>query len=369
MIEKLQVENYRSFPAYAVNGVKRVNLLTGRNNSGKTSLLEAVLFLNSDGDPSILADIAIRRGELIATEFTRVPGRIDSMVDVAHFFHGHQLSPEAMFSVSAGDVRKQVIVRIANQSDFERQLPMIDIDDDPSNYAIAIERPLTNRSKSPIPIPLTADGGFRLYDARRYQRTAFQQDSTTPLQLITPDSLDASEMGRLWNAVIRERKEEKVNESLRILDETIEDVQFLNDEERSVRSGRGGIVLGSNRHHRRMPLGSYGEGMRRLLALSISLATVSNGILLIDEIDTGLHHSVLADMWKLVIATAIKNDIQVFATTHSLDCLRGLHEACERNPEFASEISLQTIDRNLDVSIAGDADDLRSAMDMGIEVR
>ena len=109
--------------------------------------------------------------------------------------------------------------------------------------------------------------------------------------------------------------------------------------------------------------------MQRLLALSIYLASVKGGILLVDEIDTGLHYSVLADMWKLVIATAIKNDIQVFATTHSLDCLRGLNEACERNPEFASEVSTQTIDRNLDSSIAGDANDLRAALDLGIEVR
>ena len=109
--------------------------------------------------------------------------------------------------------------------------------------------------------------------------------------------------------------------------------------------------------------------MQRLLTLAILLTTVKGGILLVDEIDTGLHYSVLADMWKLVIATAIKNDIQVFATTHSLDCLRGLNEACERNPEFASEVSTQTIDRNLDVAIAGDATDLRSALDLGIEVR
>ncbi len=103
--------------------------------------------------------------------------------------------------------------------------------------------------------------------------------------------------------------------------------------------------------------------------LAILLTTVKGGILLVDEIDTGLHYSVLADMWKLVIATAMKNDIQVFATTHSLDCLRGLHEACQANPEFASEISLQTIDRNLPQSIDTDAEGLAVSLAMGIEVR
>lgn len=129
------------------------------------------------------------------------------------------------------------------------------------------------------------------------------------------------------------------------------------------------MYLGKKNEKSRTPIGCFGEGVQRLFGLAVALSTAKSGILLVDEIDTGLHHSVLADMWKLVIATAIKNDIQVFATTHSLDCLRGLNEACERNPEYASEISLQTIDRSLNCSISGDAKDLKSAMNLGVEVR
>ena len=370
MIEELQVENYRSFKTYSVNGLKRVNLLTGRNNSGKTSLLEAVEFLSSKGDPGVLADIAIRRSELLSMDSGAFASRPDTLVDAAHLFFGHRLVPGSAFQITSGDLKNSVIVRVAKQSEFEKSPILIDMEesDDASPYVIVIERTMPNRSRSSIPMQLSANGGFRARDARSIFRSAIQQEPTFPLQLITADSLQANQMAMLWDGVLRERREGAVFESLRILDEAIEDVAFLNDE-RSVRSGRLGVVLGCRGQDRRMPLGSYGEGMRRLLALSMSLVSVSKGILLVDEIDTGLHYSVLADMWKLVIGTAIKNDIQVFATTHSLDCLRGLNAACERDPELASEISLQTIDRNLDVSIAGDASDLKSAMNMGIEVR
>ena len=129
------------------------------------------------------------------------------------------------------------------------------------------------------------------------------------------------------------------------------------------------MYIGVRGSEHRVPVGSFGEGLRRLLSLATLLCGMRGGILLIDEIDTGLHYSVLADMWKLVIGTAIKNDIQVFATTHSLDCLRGLNEACQANPEYAQEISLQTIDRKLPQSIDTDAEGLAASLAIGVEVR
>ena len=61
-----------------------------------------------------------------------------------------------------------------------------------------------------------------------------------------------------------------------------------------------------------------------------------------DEIDTGLHYSVMTSLWKLVIATAARLDIQVFATTHSNNCIRALIQATSECPGAVDDVLLQS---------------------------
>jgi len=99
------------------------------------------------------------------------------------------------------------------------------------------------------------------------------------------------------------------------------------------------------------------------------LIQASGGTLLIDEIDTGLHHTVLRDMWKLVVQTAVKHDIQVFATTHSLDCINNLAWMIEENPDLENEVSIQKIHNDLDHSVALGAEQIKTSVRFDMEVR
>ena len=94
-----------------------------------------------------------------------------------------------------------------------------------------------------------------------------------------------------------------------------------------------------------------------------------NGVLLIDEVDTGLHYSIMGDMWLLVVEAARQNNIQVFLTTHSLDCVRGLAWLCRNHPELGEEVSLQKIEANLNESVSLNADEIQIAVDQDLEVR
>ena len=129
------------------------------------------------------------------------------------------------------------------------------------------------------------------------------------------------------------------------------------------------MLLGFQGGGRRVPLGSYGEGMRRLLALSLALTQTANGFLLIDEIDTGLHWTLLENMWRLVIETARKSSIQVFATTHSYDCIRGLAALAESHPELVRDVSIHKIERARHKAVRFAEDDIPAIVDQNIEVR
>ena len=109
--------------------------------------------------------------------------------------------------------------------------------------------------------------------------------------------------------------------------------------------------------------------MRRFLALAIALSRTSGGVLLLDEIGTGLHYSVMADMWKLVVETAAQYDIQLFATTHSWDCVDGLRVLCKREPHLMSHVAVHKIDRALDHSVPFQGLELVRAVEGGVELR
>ena len=112
-----------------------------------------------------------------------------------------------------------------------------------------------------------------------------------------------------------------------------------------------------------------GDGIWRLLGLALALARTEGGILLVDEIDTGLHYGVMENMWKLVNETAKKHNIQVFATTHSRDCYESLAVVCRDSVSENSEVTIQRLERGKTRSIAYTEQEIIAVARHGMEVR
>ena len=82
-----------------------------------------------------------------------------------------------------------------------------------------------------------------------------------------------------------------------------------------------------------LPLRSLGDGMQRMLGIALALANAQDGILLVDEVENGIHYSVQPELWQLVFRLARRLNIQVFATTHSWDCIKGFQEAAQEDKQ------------------------------------
>ena len=103
-----------------------------------------------------------------------------------------------------------------------------------------------------------------------------------------------------------------------------------------VREGEGDRLRGIVRlksYERPVPLRSLGEGAQRLFDVGLGLANSRDGFLLIDEAENGIHHTVQRDYWRMVFQTAHESNVQVFATTHSWDCVRGFAQAAGENED------------------------------------
>ncbi|MGO9916579.1 MAG: AAA family ATPase [Isosphaeraceae bacterium] len=370
MLSCLELQNYRGFKQYKLSGLTRVNLLVGKNNSGKTSILEAVNLLASGGDIRVLARIARQRGEVLYDPDEREPRRT---IDISHFFYGHEFGPQSRFTLRSDDGCTKIDFYIVSVVDSPEEGQRLLFDEGASRsglgVAVRIEGERYPSLKAGPAIPVSEDGGISFDLALRVLRSLRGKIDEVPIQIVTQDSLERSSMSEMWDKVITEGKEEEVVKAMQILEPKLTSIAFLSGERTYRLEPRGGIVAGFEGTQRRHPLGSYGEGMRRLLALSLSLARSQNGILLIDEIDTGLHYSIMGDMWLLVGQAAQRYNIQVFATTHSFDCVRGLDWLCRHHPELEKAVSLQKIEHELDEAVSLDAEQIKIAVEQDIEVR
>ena len=112
-----------------------------------------------------------------------------------------------------------------------------------------------------------------------------------------------------------------------------------------------------------------GEGMNRMLGIALSLVNARDGFLLVDEIESGLHYSVQADMWRLIFEMAHRLNVQVFATTHSLDCIRAFQYAANENTDEAGML-IRLAQRGKDIiATSFDEDKLAIIARDEIEVR
>ncbi len=377
MLKSLQLENYRGFRRYRLDGLARVNLLVGKNNCGKTSILEAVRILAAQGDPRVLAEIATRRGERIAAG----DASENSYADVSPFFHGYEFGSGKSLSLHGEIGCGHLELKVARLSEIEktRQLQFahpsgVTLRRGASVEEVAVQLgnhlfvEITGGEHRPLwPLIPASDSGALLLEPSFFG--VGEPADAVNIQLITTESLPPRAMASMWDAVLTEGREADVIRALKILEPEISNVFFLSGE-RASRNGRGGILVAfEDPKRKRVPLGNFGEGIRRMLALALSLDQARGGILLVDEIDTGLHYSILGDMWLMLVNAAKAYDVQVFATTHSQDCIRGLAWLCERHPDLGVDVSVQKIDPDLDESIDLDSEKLQIAVEQAIEVR
>lgn len=323
MLRDIEIRNYRSFKDFQMGGFAPVNLVVGMNNSGKTSLLEAIYLLACQDDPQRLLELLHHRGE-VANRYVgaRVPTELSrraSGYHIAHIFHGHTSNP---------------IQEIQLRSKLERPLSL-----QLSLRPIAQQTSLLNDEAEE---ELALWGLRYLYGSNTEALIPVRDDSTVearsfrllpkgelPHRFLTTSNLDFGQLAELWDDITLTPKEEKIIQALQILDPDVERLSFT-----SRQTTNSGILLKMRGQTEPVPLGSMGDGMRRILTLVASAVAAENGILLVDEIDTGLYYRAQAQVWKLLITIAQQLNLQIFATTHSLDCVRAFQETLT---EFADD--------------------------------
>ena len=355
MLKTLALRGFRGFESYELTDLATVNLIVGKNNCGKTTVLEAIELLVSNGHPFVLHDVAGRRGEMTSA---------GNSVEVSHLFFGHVCEPGACFKLSANDGARSLSARIVSLDDVgEDAGPWPDrrgLSDEP-DPAFGLRLASGSGEKENV-LPVTEDGTI---PSSRWPRTIRNVASDAPVRFLTLESLASERMRDAWDEILAEGREDEIAHDMEFLVPEIDSIHFLTGS----RLRESGILVGRCGGGRRMPIGSYGDGLRRLLALRLAAAGANRGFLLVDEIDAGLHWTVMEDVWRLFVEVARKSDMQIFATTHSLDCIRGLGSLVRSRPDLGAEVSLQKVHRSLEQAVSFAGEQIATAVEQQIELR
>lgn len=312
----------------------------------------------------------MRRGEIIAPRGDPAA----PLIDISHFFYGHIAAQDSAFHLSGdngvGPVRAMItMVDEERRKARERVHPPVRV----PRLALKIEG--GRYREEDVRFVLSREGGVDLETIpTRFRRgPVVRRTDGVAVRFVSTQSLDMQVLANLWDEVTLQGRESEVTDCLRIIEPDVQSVHFLTGMfPYGFFGGKAGIVVGvpgPSDARLRIPLGSLGDGMHRLLALSTALITAADGYLFIDEIDTGLHYSIMSEMWAMVVRASEKYKVQVTATTHSWDCVKALSDFCERYPLRMQRVAIHKIDRQIEHSVPFRGSKLVQAVKGGVELR
>ncbi|KJJ85814.1 ATPase-like protein [Candidatus Omnitrophus magneticus] len=158
------------------------------------------------------------------------------------------------------------------------------------------------------------------------------------------------------------KKDKEIIDALKILEPRLKDIKIRI-------TGVDATILVDIGKERLMPLPLAGLGMMKILRLIIYMLKASHGCVLIDEIEVGLHWKALLPIWQLIEKIAEQYNVQVFATTHSLECIHAAVEAFSNKEKFKLGIFRLEETKQGIKSVAYDENTIKAVLDNDLEVR
>ena len=332
----LSISNFRGIDRLSIGRLGRVTLLGGRNGVGKTTVLEAVRVHAARGSPSVLYELLDKREEFVSG----LDEDHDPVVspDYAALFHGRIATQERPITIGLNSGTDDLRIELSTSDDWSPDQEELFADLSTGADVHVIKVVYRDKERLLPWLPVVRDPRANLLrrrHARRLQRGLFDEREWTVIECesVGPGLPNNSKLASLWDSVALTEEEDLSLQALCLTDNRIERVAVIGEERAPYRGFGRRVVVKVSDHPRPVPLKSLGDGVTRLFAAGLALANSRNGFLVVDEAENGIHYSVQRDFWRMVLRAAHQHNVQVLATTHSRDCVRGFARAAAETDE------------------------------------
>lgn len=341
VLNSLEIKGFRGFRHLQIERLGRVNLIVGKNNVGKSSVLEALQLYARRGSPTLIWELLRSRDESRYSSGGRDESRYtpssssidieDQLLAIRYLFYGRKdvrtdvqpiqigpvNSPDEMLSIAVGWYMEE----LDEQAHLKRRLLQ------PEEYNL-VDNPVPRFTtqlgrEARVDYPLNRSAVARLVRFELKEINCISRSADGQPR-------ERENIGNLWDSISLTSLEQEVLNSLRIIAPGVQGLSIVGDPG----SARGRIPIVKIKDiDEPLPLRSLGDGMQRMLGIALALVNAKDGMLLIDEIENGIHYSVQLELWQLIFELARRLNVQVFATTHSWDCIKAFQVAAQEDKQ------------------------------------
>lgn len=326
MISTLELKQFRGLEHVKFENLGRANLIIGGNNTGKTSVLEALVLLFGGYD----------QANHLPTTFREQPSHSQGAGYWEYIVKGGNSSD---FLIQA-DEQKVLVNKTGSDQIFTRDKP------DPKTRALTL---LTLRDR----------------------RSSFQNyPPSLKISILSTKQGDPTDISELYNQIapLNPDNETKLEELLRkSIDPRLRRLRYAKPQ------GTGThLVYVDFGNGPMLPMTQLGQAFARTLQVYCEIFANRPKILLIDEIENGLYYEGMEDFWKGLMAVLEDQDVQLFATTHSRECMEAAHKAAasmEGDPLRFLRLDRRVDDPGKIVATTFGKEEMQTAIEFNREMR
>ncbi len=316
-IKNIEIKNFKCFEDFKAEGFGRVNLIGGKNNVGKTAFMEAVCINIYSTSISLMTNVL--SSPKLAREFLEIGYRVLSEDERKYFL-------ESIKKYSS----------ISNINNVEFQI----IEDN------GIKEYFFHFSNKVIQININDFS---------YEKTKKEN-----IKFLTQLGFTKYQLKQVFEAVQKKDAEEILYTYINSFDKNIINFKIIGGDKPQCKVENGGY----------RDINEFGDGLKHWISIICSLYACKNGYLFIDEIDNGIHYTQLDKLWEIILTISKQQNVQVFATTHSKECIESYAKVAEKLED--EDITMTTIARNLKnelKALVWNRDQFFSEMEQNHEVR
>lgn len=305
MFNKIEIERFRGIKYASIEGFKQINLFFGKNNCGKSSLLESLFLASGLSNPLLPIHVNFMRGY-----------NKSRLNDLKLDFYNLESSQPIHIRVENKE-KRDLKIRL-----FEQNQSNVSLNADNTNI-------LSNVEEGKYGLKFN----FKIDEKSFESQLRFDSANSTDVKRIVSkqyvESLRCTYLSPKYdfNAsiqglknILQNKDEYFIIDGLKLIEPRVKDFIFT-DKEMLVDVGLA----------RRIPVNMMGDGARKIVSLLTAVYDCKDGALLVDEISNGFHYSVMCNLWNVLINAAIRNNTQLFVTTHDVDSIKGLRDAALEN--------------------------------------
>lgn len=338
MIKNIEISNFKIIESLKLSSLKRVNVIAGKNGKGKTSILDSIFITNDIASPDcLIKPIAFRGGS---------PDLTNNELWLSYFRDFDRKNEISIKMELENGMKQETRVSIEN------------IKSDTSNIGTVSSNVIERNQISPRSSYRGDVLKIRKYDRSQPESLSMKMevtqqisgnqltsnlvkhgsgiDATATTFITTSSTINNTNTISVLGNLIKNKDTKSIIESMKEINDKILNIELgvLNQVPEILFDTGGDKLVG---------LSSMGEGVGELLTILVVSYSTKNGIILIDEIENGIHYSLMPSILKTLVSQSHRNNNQIFVTTHSSDVVNSIAKLFSSGSVSESDISFTRI--------------------------